>query len=89
MDPVAASTGVIESCARLELSDEWSRLKIALEPSGAPSFWRFPLETASQSESGFERTYQGSVLAPVWPLRLQAGQTFETSLSIDVGTLES
>jgi alpha-amylase len=84
-----ASAGVLEHCPRLELSDEWSKLRIALEASGEPTFWRFPLETASQSESGFERTYQGSVLAPVWPLRLIPGKTFETSLTVDVGTLES
>ena len=39
----------------------------------------YPVETVSNSEAGFERTYQGSCLAFRWPLRLAPGgeQSFE------------
>ena len=86
-DARMASRGVLASCPRLELHDDWSRFSVALSASGAPELWRFPLETASQSESGFERTYQGSVLAPVWPISLAPGDLFEAEVVLDV-TLE-
>lgn len=86
-DARLVSRGAIEGCPRLELHDGWSRLRVALEASGAPTWWRFPLETASQSEGGFERTYQGSVLCALWPLRLAPGGAFEAELAIDVKEL--
>lgn len=36
--------------------------------------WWAPIETVSNSESGFERVYQGSGLLLSWPLRLTAGE---------------
>ena len=39
----------------------------------------------SLSETGFERIYQGSALLFAWPLQLQAGQTWETSLRVAIG----
>ena len=35
--------------------------------------WWAPVETISNSESGFERVYQGSALVFTWPLRLAPG----------------
>jgi hypothetical protein len=83
-----ASAGVLEGCPVLTMEDDWSGIRASLSASGpaaAPAFWRFPLETASQSEAGFERTYQGSVMAPVWPLSLAPGDSFEASLAIEIG----
>ena len=39
----------------------------------AADAWWSPIETVSNSESGFERVYQGSSLLFSWPLRLSAG----------------
>ena len=36
--------------------------------------WWASIETISNSESGFERVYQGSGLLMSWPLRLAAGE---------------
>ena len=36
--------------------------------------WWSPIETVSNSESGFERVYQGSSLLLSWPLRLEPGE---------------
>jgi 4-alpha-glucanotransferase len=87
-DARMVSRGALEGIARLDLVDEWSRLRIALEAPGAAAFWRFPLETASQSEGGFERTYQGSVIAPVWTLSLEAGATREIDFHLTVSELQ-
>jgi hypothetical protein len=43
------------------------------------------VETVSLSEAGFERIYQGSALLFAWPVRLQPGQTWETSLRVAIG----
>jgi len=43
------------------------------EPADA---WWAPIETVSNSESGFERVYQGGALLLSWPLRLSPGETW-------------
>ncbi len=40
----------------------------------AADAWWSPIETVSNSESGFERVYQGSSLLLSWPLRLAPGE---------------
>jgi 4-alpha-glucanotransferase len=32
--------------------------------------WRFPVETVSQSEAGFEKVYQSSAVFPNWKIDL-------------------
>ena len=59
----------------------------AMFPRAWATKWRFPLETASQSEGGFEKTYQGSVLAPVWNVALTPGTPVELSFTLDVSDL--
>jgi alpha-amylase len=76
------STGELEHLSLFWLKDDWSGFAIRVETTGAPKLWRFPLETVSQSEAGLERTYQGSVLCPVWKVHLKAGDVFETWLSL-------
>lgn len=46
------------------------------------TLWRFPIETVSQSESGFERIYQASSLLLHWALRLQPGQDWPVRLLV-------
>ncbi len=53
---------------RLDLVDEWQRVKISLDAQPRARWWIVPVETISQSESGFERVYQGSAIMPVWKL---------------------
>ncbi len=48
------------------------------EPAG---LWIIPLETVSNSESGYEKTFQGVTVLPHWKLSLDAGKSFERTLS--------
>jgi alpha-amylase len=64
------SAGTVEGAESVELLDAWLQLHIALACPGASSIWRFPIETVSQSESGYERVYQSSVVFPNWRLQL-------------------
>jgi len=65
-----ASIGVVESVQNMGLKDEWLKIDIQLTFNRKTTVWRFPVETISQSEGGFERVYQSSVVVPNWKIRL-------------------
>lgn len=44
------------------MADEWARFAVRISSSDKFGAWMFPVETVSQSEGGFERTYQGSCI---------------------------
>ncbi|MGA2317744.1 MAG: alpha-amylase/4-alpha-glucanotransferase domain-containing protein [Thermodesulfobacteriota bacterium] len=51
------------------------------------NLWRFPIETVSLSESGFERIFQGSCLLFYWPLDLEPEKRFEVGIELAIGSL--
>ena len=59
-------------------------LDTTLEPAGTA--WWSPIETISNSEFGFERTYQGSAFVAVWPLDLAPGERQSVALGQQVTT---
>jgi alpha-amylase len=50
----------------LGLVDDWLGLDVSLKTSRPTNLWTFPLETVSQSESGFELVHQSVVVQPHW-----------------------
>ncbi|HLY14223.1 MAG TPA: alpha-amylase/4-alpha-glucanotransferase domain-containing protein [Candidatus Limnocylindrales bacterium] len=58
------------------------RLETTLGPAGTA--WWSPIETISNSEFGFERTYQGSAFVAVWPIRLAPGERITVHLGQQV-----
>ena len=54
--------------SRFALVDEWLRARIDVELERPAHLFRAPIETVSQSENGFERNYQGSLLLALWDL---------------------
>ncbi len=62
MNSEGATTGV----STLKLVDEYAKMAVELTVGTPCDLWRFPIETVSQSESGYERTYQGSCLLLHW-----------------------
>jgi alpha-amylase len=76
-----------ESIRELGLRDETMGLDIHLGWTEAANLWRFPLETVSRSEAGFERVYQSSVLMPHWKLSLEASGSWHCRLEQQVTTL--
>jgi alpha-amylase len=80
-----ASRGELEAGLPLELVNDWDKFFVRVSCQPATLTWRYPLETASQSEGGFERTYQGSVILPVWRnLPLGDGQPFNATVTIEL-----
>jgi len=72
--------GEVRQAAWFALVDEWQRFRVMLRLDRPGDVWFAPIETISQSEDGFERTYQGSAilasccmdLMPGVPIGLQA-----------------
>lgn len=60
-----ASIDVSET-SRLGLVDEWQGIDVSLEWTQSGGVWAFPIETISQSESGFELVHQSVAVAPHW-----------------------
>lgn len=69
-DPRLQSAGTVEDARSMALVDEWVGLEIKLEFEQPATVWRFPIETISMSEAGFERVYQGSIVFPNWRISL-------------------
>ena len=69
-----ASTGETNNVKQVSLVDEWLKLKLSLLFSQPAVLWRAPVETVSQSEAGFERVYQSSMVMPLWRISLGRGR---------------
>ncbi len=78
------SKGEEESVGSFCIVDEWLNIEICLRLEPSALLWRFPIETISNSDSGFERIYQGSAVVPVWPLDPGEGKVSEFSIYITV-----
>ncbi|HBN10348.1 MAG TPA: 4-alpha-glucanotransferase [Cyanobacteria bacterium UBA8530] len=65
-----ASKGEIPEINALGMRDEYLGIDYLLHWSQPADVWRFPIETISQSEAGFEKVYQSSVVMPNWKFEL-------------------
>ncbi|HDH97112.1 MAG TPA: DUF1926 domain-containing protein, partial [Proteobacteria bacterium] len=69
----AASRGVERGVDAVRVVDEQRGFAIAISLSDAATFYRYPVETVSNSESGLERTYQCTSLVFLWSSGLLEG----------------
>jgi alpha-amylase len=79
--------GVFENRRQWTRNDEVFRMKVDMSLSAPATLWVFPLETVSLSEAGFERTYQGTVVVPVHPLRIPAQRARTFTIILTAGAL--
>jgi hypothetical protein len=75
-DVTRRATGV----ERLAAGNDDIGLEVVTQAEPAAEVWIAPIETVSNSESGFERAYQGSGLLLSWPVRLGPGETHEVRI---------
>ena len=68
-----ASSGELNNVSVVRMVDEWLGYSLSLDFSEVAVLWRFPVDTVSQSEAGFERVYQGSSVMPLWRISLKPG----------------
>lgn len=79
-----ASTGETNNVSVVSIVDEWLRLRLTLSFSQPAVLWRAPIETVSQSEAGFERVYQSSLVMPLWRLSLGAGKLWDVEIQVKI-----
>lgn len=73
--------------SELRIVDEWQKVSVTLSAPAARDYWIAPIETVSESESGYERIYQGSQIAAVWPVELPQGGEWKCSLAMKVALI--
>lgn len=69
-EPHLASKGALNQIQSLGIRDEYLGIDFLLHWSLPATVWRFPIETISQSESGYEKVYQSSMVMPNWKIEL-------------------
>lgn len=79
------STGITEKVSNVALVDGWQKLQASIETSIPLTLWRFPIETVSLSEGGFERVYQSSVTFLHSTFRLE--EEFEITFKLNLGRI--
>ena len=79
-----ASIGETNNVSLVSLVDEWLKLKATLEFSQPAILWRAPVETVSQSEAGFERVYQSSMVMPLWRISLGPGKAWKAEIRVKI-----
>ena len=79
-----ASIGETNNVSQVDLVDEWLKIRFIMEFTQPAILWRAPVETVSQSEAGFERVYQSSMVMPLWRISLGPGKTWETEIRVRI-----
>lgn len=69
----------------LSLEDGWSGIRASFCPDRPVRLQRYPVETISRSEQGFEATYQGTCFLLVWPDPPAGGSVFEAAVDLILG----
>ncbi len=81
------SVGVTDDSDTIGLRDEALKYDIILNTDRKLAWWRFPVETISLSEGGFERNYQQSTVMPVILLDLQPGKTADLTIFVKINKI--
>lgn len=81
------SEGELEGLSGINLVDTWAGFRVALSWNVPAKVWRYPVQTVSLSESGFERLYQCSSFLPHWNLEILSREVWESRLEARVEKL--
>jgi hypothetical protein len=81
------SIGEIEDISDFGIKDEELKLDINLKIDKPADLWRFPIQTVSLSEGGFERVYQSSVLFPHWKINLKPEESWEVKITKSINQI--
>jgi hypothetical protein len=80
--------GTAPNITNLAQGNDYIGVAVATTVSEPADAWWAPVETVSNSESGFERVYQGGGLLLSWPLALAPGASHEVVVSHVVTTTQ-
>jgi hypothetical protein len=70
----------IPNTSRLLISDPHVGVDISLTIDKPMRLWRYPIECVTNSEDGFELTFQGSCYVIGWDIQIAPGQSWEVNL---------
>ena len=79
-DAALDSSGEVLDVTELAVGNSWLEIEMGLKLNHEATFWRYPIETISGSEAGFERNYQGSCILLQWLLKLPADDSIDIDL---------
>ncbi len=86
-NPYLDSTGVSIATV-FSLVTEWEGIDCQLKFDGDTKILRYPVETVSMSEGGFERIYQSSVVLPIWKIKLEPQEGIHLNIELKINTTE-
>jgi len=70
----------IPNATRLRISDTHLGIDTSLTADKPMRLWRYPIECVTNSEDGFELTFQGSCFIIGWDIKIEPGQSWEVTL---------
>ena len=73
-------SGEVLQVQDFHIGNYWIGQDVGFSLSKATTLWRFSIETVTGSEAGFERNHQGSCLTLIWPLLLEAGESWSVEI---------
>jgi hypothetical protein len=71
----------------IRLVDPYRGFTVSLSFDVEADIFRFPLQTVSQSESGFELIQQATTILVQWPLKLSAADRVERRIELELGSV--
>ncbi|MFZ3072004.1 MAG: alpha-amylase/4-alpha-glucanotransferase domain-containing protein [Thermodesulfobacteriota bacterium] len=77
------SIGSEDNMSRFSATDGYGGLRLVFIVSRPVTVWRYPIETVSLSEAGFERIYQGSSVVFVLPVDSEAPLEFSIRVKFE------
>ncbi len=82
-----SETKCLNNIVSVGVADESQDFKIILKPNLQANAWIFPINTVTNSEAGFELTYQASSIVILFPLKLGPGENFKAELQYLIESL--
>jgi alpha-amylase len=76
----------LESVQHLSLHDGWLGLRVELDLETAADLHAYPVQTVSQSESGFELVHQSVAVEPLWVVEGDAQGRWSTVMRLGLKT---
>ncbi|MDX1763633.1 MAG: alpha-amylase/4-alpha-glucanotransferase domain-containing protein [bacterium] len=86
-DGTLISAGETRDTSSIELRDEWNGLSVQISTDRAALLWRFPIESVSMSEGGFEKIYQSSCMLFLWDMDMAPRRVEELNLAFSFQTV--
>jgi len=80
-------TGSNTRVKKWSVTDEYFKLRAEFKTSVPAELLRYPIETVSQSEDGFESNYQGTCFIALFPVSISAGETAVAEVAMNLSQL--